>query len=98
MADHTSEVGDINNITIYLCGRKYFDTGLGTTNYMKPVIYTNNNYYDGDTAVALTTSYTNNSWNHDINPITSINWTWAEIDALQAGVALEGTEYRYNNI
>jgi hypothetical protein len=64
---------------------------------MKPVIYTNSKYYDSDTEVALTDSYVTSSWNHDINPVTSTNWTWAEIDNLEVGVALIGSQFRYSN-
>lgn len=37
----------------------------------------------------LTTSYLNYSTQYNNNPNTTAAWTWAEIDALQAGVFLE---------
>jgi hypothetical protein len=102
LTDHTTETGTINNITIYLCGKDVDDpfacaVGADPANEMKPVIYTNNQYYDSDTEVALTTSYVTSSWNYVTNPITSSAWTWSEIDALEVGVALKGEDNRYSN-
>ncbi len=97
---HTTETGDINNVTIYLVGTKY-GTGGGppVDNDMKPAMYNGGarDFYDSDTSVTLTTSYVTYSWNHDTNPFTSSNWTWTEIDQLQVGVALIGRDYQYSN-
>jgi hypothetical protein len=64
---------------------------------MKPVIYTNDSYYDGDTAVTLTDSFVTSNWTHNVNPITSVAWTWSEIDDLEVGVALIGEQKQYSN-
>jgi len=97
LTDHTTETGSINFIKIYLCGRKNGSVGAGADNEMKPVIYTNNNYYDSDTPVTLTTSYVTSSWIHTVNPITGVAWTWNEIDDLEVGVALIGQQRQYSN-
>jgi hypothetical protein len=97
LTNHAAESGNINFIKIYLCGRNYAVGGGGTDNTMKPVIYTNNQYYESDTEVALTNSYTASNWTHNINPVTSSAWTWAEIDNLEVGVALKGQVNQYSN-
>jgi hypothetical protein len=97
LTDHAAESGNINFIKIYLCGKKYAVGGGGTDNTMKPMIYTNNQYYDSDIEVALTNSYATSSWTHNINPVTSSAWTWSEIDNLEVGVALKGQANRYTN-
>jgi hypothetical protein len=97
LTDHATETGNINFIKIYLCGR-YNTSGVGgVANAMKPVLYTNDQYYDGDTEVALTNSYVTSSWTHTTNPVTSSAWTWTEIDNLEVGVALIGNQYQYSN-
>jgi|GEM_PF-2049699 len=97
LTDHTTETGSINFIRIYLCGKENGSAGAGTDNSMKPVIYTNSNYYDSDTAVTLTDSFVTSSWTHTVNPITSAVWTWSEIDDLEVGVALVGQQRQYSN-
>ena len=97
LTDHTTQTGNINFVRIYLCGRENGSVGVGADNSMKPVIYTNNNYYDSDTAVTLTDSFVTSSWAHNVNPITSVAWTWSEIDDLEVGVALIGEQRQYSN-
>jgi hypothetical protein len=97
LTNHAAESGNITFIKIYLCGRDYAIGGGGTDNTMKPVIYTNNTYYESDTEVALTNSYAASNWTHAINPVTSNAWTWTEIDDLEVGVALKGQVNQYTN-
>jgi hypothetical protein len=96
LENHTIETGDINNITIYLCYNHSTMAGPGVPNEVKPVIYTNGEYYDSDAAVATGPNYANSSWVHPTNPITSSAWTWDEIDDLEVGVALIGTQSVYS--
>jgi len=49
-------------------------------------IRTNGSDYFGSYTASLPTSYTDISANWTENPNTSNDWTWAEIDALEAGV------------
>jgi len=97
LTDHTTETGNINFIRIYLCGKENGSVGGGTDNSMKPIIYTNSNYYDSDTEATLTDSYVISSWTNNVNPITSVAWTWSEIDNLEVGVALVGQQRQYSN-
>ena len=90
--------GDINNITIYLCGRDSGSGAGGTENEMKPVMHNGvDTYYDSDTPIELTNSYVTSRWNYDTNPFTSVNWTWSDITALEIGVALIGNNALNSN-
>ena len=82
--DNPSLSGTITNVSVHTVLRK---TNTGDTwayIYMKTggTTYANGNY-------SLTQSYADyeNSW--ATNPQTGVAWTWANIDALQAGISLK---------
>jgi hypothetical protein len=79
-------VGDISQVTVY--ARCY---GIsGNYNYAKTVIRTHGGLYES-TGHNLTTSWENLTTEYTTNPYTGNPWTWAEIDALEAGVALKSS-------
>jgi len=79
-------VGDIDKVTVY--ARCY---GIsGNYNYAKTVIRTHSTLYEG-TEHNLTSGWENLSTEYQLNPNTSQPWTWAEIGALEAGVALKSS-------
>ena len=79
-------VGDISKVTVYArcCGIS------GNYNYAKTVIRTHSTLYEG-AEHHLTTSWENLSTEYATNPNTGNPWTWAEIDDLEAGVALKSS-------
>ena len=75
--------GKINSVTVYVhC--KGTKTGLGARTRIK----TNASTYDGN-EITLTTAYATYSTAYNTNPQSGNEWTWAEINALQAGVGLK---------
>jgi hypothetical protein len=74
--DHTTESGTINKVTLF--SRQY----ASDTSAFK--FRCNGNYVSAD--IAITTTPTLYSKIYTTNPATSAAWTWAEIDALTAGV------------
>ncbi len=81
LGDHTTEAGTINSITVYVRA-KYISGGSSDKIYIS--IRTNSTTYD-DVAQDLTGPYVNYSKTWSVNPNTTVAWTWADIDALQAG-------------
>ena len=84
--EHSTQTaaGTINYVRVYMVCR-------ATANATQTSAYIHiktNGLEDNGTAENMTTSYTTylNQW--DVNPQTSDNWTWDEIDALQIGVGL----------
>jgi len=86
MTDHSTQTvgGTINYVDIYLEARV-------TANVSQEDAYvhikTNGVEHNGSTE-NLTLSYETYTYGWDLNPETSGDWTWAEIDALQIGVGL----------
>ncbi len=79
-------VGDIDKVTVY--ARCY---GIsGNYNYAKTVIRTHSTVYEG-TEHNLISGWEDLSTEYQLNPNTSQLWTWAEIGALEAGVALKSS-------
>lgn len=81
----TQQSGIINSVTCYIRvqvgGVDYADARIS--------IKTNDQVFDID--ISPTTSWANYSHQWTTNPQSGNAWTWAEINALQAGVALRGT-------
>ncbi len=78
--------GSIDKVSVY--ARCY---GIsGNYNYAKTVIRTHSILYEG-TGHNLTSNWEDLSAEYQLNPNTSQPWTWAEIDALEAGVALKSS-------
>jgi len=85
LPNHSEGSGTINKVTVYVRTNND-DTVLG--GYCKTVIRTHDtNYYgaEEDSDGEWTTFNTE----YATNPFTGLAWTWAEIDALEAGVLLE---------
>lgn len=87
MLNHTTETGDIENVTLYGCSRK---TGayVGMTVWYirthetvsEKGIYYNTDNYETYSRTVVT------------NPFTGVAWTWDEIDDLEIGAGLWGGE------
>jgi len=88
-ANHTEGHGEITKVTVNFRAMRSDNT---TSGQAKAVIRTHDTDYEGSVK-DLTTSYADYSEEWTLNPNTSDNWTWSEVDALEAGVALkrEGT-------
>ncbi|MFA6306202.1 MAG: LamG-like jellyroll fold domain-containing protein [Patescibacteria group bacterium] len=82
LPNHASS-GRINYVKIYA----RLKNNLGSASNGKISIRTNGTAYDSS-AYPLTTSWANYSNTWATNPQTGKVWTWAEIDALEAGVSL----------
>jgi hypothetical protein len=86
VADHTVS-GTVNSVTAY------FRVASSSFSYQvkaKPSIKTHNIVYDGNEQT-VSSSWESDSQTWANNPNTGTAWTWSEIDALQAGVSLEGS-------
>jgi hypothetical protein len=93
LQDHASEAGIIDNITVYHVSKAVTSS---TPYCIGAGIRTNSSSYFGSNVSALlTTSYQTLSTTWYTNPNTLAAWTWAEIDALEAGVycGSDGTNY-----
>jgi hypothetical protein len=90
MRDSGLSLSTITKVTIHVWAK--VSDGSGTAKW---VIRTGGVDILPATGTSLTTNYAEitNSWTK--NPNTSADWTWAEIDALEAGVALYHTDNGY---
>lgn len=77
--------GTINSVTVYIKARSVDNDGTQAAG--RTVIRTDGATFVGSNQT-LTTSYTDYSTIYASNPTTTLDWTWAEITALQAGVSL----------
>jgi len=84
IVNHSTGTGTINSVRVYMVC-KVTDTPGQTSAYIH--LMTGGVEYNGN-AELLTTSYATYSYQWNINPNTSVAWTWDEIDALQVGVGL----------
>ncbi len=83
MQDHPSKTGTIRNVTVNVRVRR---VGLGIGSAMT-VLRTHGSEYNGNLGI-LTASYSVRSTTYEKNPFTGEDWTWEEIDNLEAGVRL----------
>lgn len=58
-------------------------------------IRTGGSTYDGDLTSTAINSYQTISWSWATNPNTGVAWTWVDINALEAGVRLQGSMSYY---
>lgn len=84
-----SRLGSITNVRTYIrCqGRPYYS-------YFKTAIYNGSSLVYG-TERGGGTGWTNYYTDYAVNPWTSQPWTWAQLDSLQAGVALKAGSSGY---
>ena len=84
IADHSTGVGTINYVKVYLeCRADASPTQASVYTHIK----TNETEYNGSEET-VTTSYATYSYQWDYNPQTTQPWTWDEIDALQIGAGI----------
>lgn len=84
MQDHSTGSGTIDSIVVYMnC------VGSGSSKQARTAIRTGGTTYEG-IIITLTSvsTYTIFSTPYINNPFTGSSWTWAEIDNLEAGVAI----------
>ncbi|MBL7137006.1 MAG: hypothetical protein ISS81_10545 [Candidatus Marinimicrobia bacterium] len=84
LPDITSTSGTIDSVKVYI-NIASAATPVQTSAYTR--IKTNGVAYNG-TELTLTTSWTTYITEYTTNPWTTNEWTWAEVNALQAGVGL----------
>jgi len=87
--NHTTETGTINSVTVLAWVRGW---GLGYNSKLAVGLKTGGTEY-WDTLLSYGTSYQLISKTWYTNPATGSAWSWAEIDALQAGVQSENRGY-----
>ena len=82
--NHNNEIGNITKISLYTHTRDRLGPHYAD---VKPALRINNTIYDGNQY-----SPTQNWWTYSqewlVNPHTSSNWTWNDIDNLQIGLAM----------
>jgi hypothetical protein len=83
-ADHSVGAGTINSVTIYFRAQANSAGEFG-----KPSLITHSVLYYGTEVEISSSDWVNYSTTWTTNPNTGLTWTWAEIDALEAGVALK---------
>jgi hypothetical protein len=88
LPDHTA-AGTINGVTVWF---RFYSPGFYHTTYARASIKTNGTVYDG-TERSVSSGWENDSQTWTINPSTGADWTWDEIDELQAGVSLRTSSY-----
>lgn len=86
MQDHSVGSGTINKVTVYIRCKEV------TIGYGRTVIRTGGSEYEG-AVKALTGAWLEYNTEYATNPKTGSPWTWAEVDALEAGVDLAGYLY-----
>jgi len=83
--NHSTGSGTINSVTIWF--RAQVLNGGSGKEHAATYINTNAQYYTGGTnAIARATAWGEYSEAYNTNPQTLQAWTWADVDALQAGV------------
>ncbi len=90
--DHGTASGTINSVTVYIEARR---SSSGSSTTAQPVIKTGGTEYRPG-AHSLTDSYAVYSDTWATNPAGG-DWTWTDIDALQAGVELYTTTSTYGS-
>ena len=80
---YSSSSGLINSVTVYVRTRH-------NASDAKASIHTHSTTYDSPVLGGLS-AWTTLSYSWTTNPYTGITWTWAEVDALQIGVSLNGS-------
>lgn len=83
----SSGSGTINNITVYI---RWFSE-KAQNNFAKVSIKSGSTVTDGDIHAGANSSWNDNSQVWTLNPDDGGAWEWADIDALQIGVSLEGS-------
>lgn len=87
--DNSTQSGTINSITVFaLCRNSNNCCGDTCTAYGKSIIKTGGTIYESSLVYLNQVEWTLISKTWDINPNTSIAWTWGDIDNLQIGVEL----------
>ena len=87
LADHVDGEGEIAGVTVYF--RFSGEPDGNGTGKAKAVIKTHSRVYEGNEETQPGPEFDGRAYQWTTNPKTGENWTWDEIDALQAGVALK---------
>ena len=90
LPNHSVGSGTINHVTVHINCKKDADQAAKA----KEALWISGAAYYG-TEHGLTTDYAPYSHQFDTNPATEAAWTWDEVDALEAGVALLPTGYTW---
>ena len=91
LTDHTEGEGTINNVFVFFTFAGHEDGGEHTA-YAKPAIKTHGKVYEGDEVSHTGGEFTTQVYQWIANPKTGEEWTWEEIDSLQAGINLKGED------
>ena len=81
LADHTVESWSISKVRVVIWAR----SSVTTDEKVALMLVVGGTIYEGE-SYALTTSYLKYTSEWDKNPATNNDWTWSNIDALEAGV------------
>lgn len=94
IADHIDGEGNVKGITVYFRFAGYED-GHPRTAYAKAVIKTGGEVYEGTEESQTGQEFVTRAYVWTTNPATGEDWTWDEVDSLQAGVSLAGESKRW---
>ncbi|MBA7573156.1 hypothetical protein ES708_14951 [subsurface metagenome] len=90
---HSEGSGTINDVKVYVRLAILSDA---TGGWGKATIYTHDSLHYGDEIpygdIALYSAFSNHSHTWTKNPNTTNDWTWDEVDALEAGITLARTD------
>ena len=82
MANHTTETGNIVNVTaIYITKSNPYSGAL-----IHPRMDIGGTTYYGNEITVSSTSYASYSYTWELNPDTGTNWTWGDIDDMELGI------------
>ncbi|MFC1965166.1 hypothetical protein ACFLWG_04125 [Chloroflexota bacterium] len=95
LTDRTEGFGTIRGVTVYF-RFSGSDSEGGHIGYAKASIKTNGQIYSGTVESTVGQTFVNRAYQWTTNPETGEAWTWDEVDALQAGVALIGESQKYS--
>jgi len=85
LTDYVDGAGVVNSVVVHFV---VAGGSGGNVGYAKAAIKTNGTVYEGTPQVQTGPSFVDRAYEWTENPSTGEEWTWGEIDALQAGVVI----------
>ena len=86
LEDHTTETGNISNVRVVIYAKL---NATGDDQIVMLLVIAGTAYSRPDTTFTLNTTYAQYASGWATNPATGANWTWSDIDALEAGFKCE---------
>ncbi len=89
LTDHVEGSGNIQFVTVYFTFSGYTDGGDYSAR-ARAAIKTHETVYEGSVETTTGDTFVTGAYQWTVNPGTGSQWTWDEIDNLQAGINLRG--------